>query len=309
MIEAFTKFSAIVHYKQFGGTVRHVARKYGVSKSSVSRWVNDDPGCVKIKRLRRKRKSAVKTLSKFIVQSMETSPFLTAKDLVVRVSQHLGVSVSESTISRCRKAYNYRFKRTQRSQEVQRVDRDHPFMEPHDPYEGSITLDESSFVSIDGPIMGWARGSRRVPKGPPTRRKRISLLLAIDANGVVDFDVREGAFKGDTYAAFLSKLPTHRTIIADNCNIHKTGAVKSVAEARHQTLMYTPPYCPWFNPVEFAFPKIKNAYRRARLEGRADFVLDVNDALAGITPADCSSFFEHSRRVRQIELSKILAPA
>ena len=71
MIEAFTKFSAIVHYKQFGGTVRHVARKYGVSKSSVSRWVNDDPGCVKIKRLRRKRKSAVKTLSKFIVQSMD----------------------------------------------------------------------------------------------------------------------------------------------------------------------------------------------------------------------------------------------
>ena len=307
MIDTFTKFSAIVHYQQFGGTVRHVARRYGVSKSSVARWVNANIECAKIKRLRRDRKSAVKTLSSFITQSMDTSPFLTAKDLVARVSKYLGVSVSESTISRCRRANNYRFKRTQRSQEVQRVDRNHPFMAPHDPYDGSITLDESSFVSIDGPTMGWARGSKRVAKGPPTRRKRISLLLAIDANGVVDFEIREGAFKGDTYSAFLSKMPSHRTIIADNCNIHKTETVKSAAKARHQTLMYTPPYCPWFNPVEFAFSKIKNAYRRARLEGRASFVLDVQDALAGITPADCKAFFEHARRVRQIELGKVLA--
>jgi transposase len=62
MIDNFTKFSAIVHYKQFGGTVRHVARQYGVSKSSVARWVNANPDCVKIRCLRRDRKSALKTL-------------------------------------------------------------------------------------------------------------------------------------------------------------------------------------------------------------------------------------------------------
>lgn len=160
-------------------------------------------------------------------------------------------------------------------------------MTPSDPYEEAITLDESSFVSIDSPSMGWARGSRRVPKGPPIRRKRVSLLLAIDANGIVAFEVRAGAFNGQTYAAFLARLPTNRTIIADNCCIHKTNAVKTVAQARNQTLKYTPPYCPWFNPVEFAFSKIKNAYRRARLEGRAEFVVDVRDALSAITPADC----------------------
>ena len=38
MINNHTKFSAIVHYKQFGGTVRKIAKRYGVSKSSVSRW-------------------------------------------------------------------------------------------------------------------------------------------------------------------------------------------------------------------------------------------------------------------------------
>ena len=37
MINNHTKFSAIVHYKQFGGTVRKIAKRYGVSKSSVDR--------------------------------------------------------------------------------------------------------------------------------------------------------------------------------------------------------------------------------------------------------------------------------
>lgn len=88
MIDNFTKFSAIVHYKQFGGTLRHVARKYGVSKSSLARWVNANPACDKTKCLRRDRKTAVQALSKFVVDSMEAAPFLTAKDLVARVSQH-----------------------------------------------------------------------------------------------------------------------------------------------------------------------------------------------------------------------------
>lgn len=308
MIDNFTKFSAIVHYKQFGGTVRHVARQYGVSKSSVARWVSANPECAKLKRLRRDRKCAWRTMSSCVAQAMSSSPFLTARDLVAHVSAHLGMRVSEATISRCRRANNFRFKRSQRAQEAQRVDPGHPFMQPGDPYEGAITLDESSFVSIDRPTMGWARGSRRVPKGPPTRRKRISLLLAIDANGVVDFEIRQGAFKGVTYAAFLAKLPSHRTVIADNCNIHKAKVVKAMAAVNHQTLMYTPPYCPWFNPVEFAFSKTKNAYRRARLEGREDFVLDVRDALAGITQSDCAAFFEHARHVRQIELGKSVKP-
>ena len=56
MINNHTKFSAIVHYKQFGGTVRKIAKRYGVSKSSVSRWVNSNPDCVILKRRRRNRK-------------------------------------------------------------------------------------------------------------------------------------------------------------------------------------------------------------------------------------------------------------
>ena len=304
MINNHTKFSAIVHYKQFGGTVRKIAKRYGVSKSSVSRWVNSNPDCVILKRRRRNRKCAVAKISDFVVQAMETTPHITAREIIGTIKGKFGLKVSEATISRCRQRNNYRFKRAQRAQQCQDVHPDHPFMKQQDPYDGAITLDESSFVSTDSPSMGWAKGSKRVPKGPPKRRKRVSLLLALDAEGVVAYKVIQGAFNGASYSEFLATLPSHRTIIADNCAIHRTRVAVEIAKQKHQTLLYTPPYCPWFNPVEFAFSKTKSAYRRARLDGRSDFVLDIQDALAGITAADCASFFQHARNVRQIELAK-----
>ncbi len=45
MISKHVRYQAIVHYKRFGGTMRRVAKQYGVSKSSVCRWVNLDDGC------------------------------------------------------------------------------------------------------------------------------------------------------------------------------------------------------------------------------------------------------------------------
>lgn len=250
----------------------------------------------------------MRMISECVMSAMMDDPYLTARGLIKLVFDVHGISVSESTISRCRRSLNLRYKRAQRSREAQRVDPAHSFLSPGDPYAGAIALDESSFVSLDSPSMGWARGSRRVAKGPPLRRRRVSLLLAIDASGVVASEIRHGAFKGSTYAEFLTRLPKNRTILADNCSIHKARIVKDVADARNQRLRYTPPYCPWFNPVEYAFSKTKAAYRRARLQGHADFTVDVVEAVGRITSDDCAAFFEHARRNRRLELDEQMTP-
>ena len=111
MIDNHTKYSAIVHYRRFGGTVRKIAKCYGVSKSSVSRWVNSNPECSALKRQRRRRKCAVRKISDLVVRSMETKPHITAREIIESVKQSLDMKVSEATISRCRKMNNYRFKR------------------------------------------------------------------------------------------------------------------------------------------------------------------------------------------------------
>lgn len=195
------------------------------------------------------------------------------------------------------------YKRVQRTSEAQAAPLDHPFM-AEDRYDGAIALDEASFVSIDSPSMAWAPRGRRAAKRAPTRRARVSLLLAIDASGVVAYDIRKGSFKSDSYAAFLHRLPAGRTVLADNLSVHKSAAARQAAAHRGLTLVFTPPYCPWFNPTEYVFSKTKAAYRRARLSGADDFVADVRDAIACVTGADCLACFEHARRARQRELEK-----
>lgn len=303
MISKHIRYQAIVHYKHFGKSLRQVARIYNVSKSSVGRWVNGDGDCVKLMRRRRRRKPSGRDIEATVRATLDANPFATATDIIRRIADTMNTVVSESTISRCRRSCGYRYKRAQRCQATEAVDDSHPFMACN-PYDGAITLDESSFVSSDRPVKGWARGSARVPKAAPRRRSRISLLLAIDATGVVAFEIRKGAFNAASYSDFLSKLPPGRDVIADNCSIHKSGAARRAAADLNLRLLFTPPYCPWFNPTEFAFSKTKAAYRRARLAGSEDFVSDVREAVEEITPADCAAFFEHARRVRQIELDK-----
>jgi transposase len=241
-----------------------------------------------------------------VAKLVDADPFASTVQLVRKVNMDIGTNVSLSTIARSRRRMGYKFKIAARSQEHQRADSSHPFFSMDRVYDGSIAIDESSFVSSDRPRRGWARRNRNVPKAPPTARTRISLLLAIDQDGIVAMDHKRGAYNSSSYADFVSGLPEDRTLIADNVAFHKSKVVKEVAKSRRQHLCYTPPYCPWFNPVEFAFSVSKAAYRRARLHGSTDFVGEALDAVrTRVTPEKCKMFFRHASNNVNCELLRI----
>ena len=241
-----------------------------------------------------------------VVKLVDADPFASTMQLVRRVSVDIGTSVSLSTIARSRRRMGYKFKIAARSQEHQRADPSHPFFSTDRVYDGAIAIDESSFISSDRPRRGWARRNKKVPKSPPTKRTRISLLLAIDQEGIVAMDHKRGAYNSASYAEFVSGLPEDRALIADNVAFHKSKLVKGVAKTRRQTLCYTPPYCPWFNPVEFAFSVSKAAYRRARLNGSEDFVGEALDSVrTRVTPEKCKMFFRHASDNVKSELLRI----
>lgn len=51
-------------------------------------------------------------------------------------------------------------------------------------------------------------------------------------------------------------------ILLDNVRFHHSLCVKELAKQRQWDLLYTPPYSPWFNPVEGVFSVVKRAYYR-----------------------------------------------
>ena len=205
-----------IHYHHFEKSIRRVALLYGVSKSTVSRWVNADIrghlGTIsrpKIKRpMRLGNKIDKEDLDVVIVTSLENDPYMSGKDLVRVVINKLGKQLSTSTIQRARKRLGFSRKVATRSHQHQSAPSDHPLFRLDDAYDGNmIAVDECGFVSTDRPTRGWCKRSKRLPKPPPKRRTRHSLLLAIGRQGVASYKITKGTFDGHKYAEFLKTLP------------------------------------------------------------------------------------------------------
>ena len=306
-----TRVKVVLHYTNFTQSLRKVAALYGVSKSSVSRWVQSNkmtPIVQVYKNLQRKRFSRKGSkailLKETVAETLDLNPSASAIDLVTAAKEVVGIRASLSTVARVRKACGFRFKQASRSQNHQRASMDHPFMTTKNVYDDAIAVDESSFLKRDMPRRGWALGAAAVPKPPPKHhRERVSLILAIDKSGVVASQMKKGSFNTQSYASFLQSLPVGRRIIADNVTFHKSRHVREVAEANNQELVYTPPYCPWFNPTEFAFSVTKREYRRLRLEHGSDlFEQDVANALGSLSETKCDAFFRHAAHNVSLEL-------
>lgn len=296
-----TRVKAVVHYENICRSVRKVGKLYGIGKSTVARWIKHGIDDLKVACTRVKRRNRERTkgggIERELTQALKHNPFMTTDMLVSHLYDLTGDSVSASTIARVRKRLGFRFKAPRRSQQNQAVDPDHPFLKFKNVYCNAIAVDESSFISIDLPRKGWALHDGHVPKPAPKKRERISLILAIDATGVVAYSMRKGSFNSSTYATFLQKLPSGRRIITDNVSFHKSLRAREMAEAHGQELVFTPPYCPWFNPVEFAFSLTKRAYRRARATGNASFVDDVCQVVSNcLCSDDCAAFFRHAQQ-------------
>ena len=192
-----TRLKAIIHYENFQTSCRKVAALYGVSKSTVSRWVkvgmNDC--CVRQRPTQRKRQCRILNSVQNAVDSELTSnPFCSVTDIQHALSCKHALYPSLSTIARCRHKLGYRFKMATRCQAHQPTDQSHPFFKERDAYDNVIAVDESSFVSSDIPRRGWAKGGAAVPKPAPKGRTRMSLILAFDKQGNTFSSTRTGSF-------------------------------------------------------------------------------------------------------------------
>lgn len=130
--------------------------------------------------------------------------------------------------------------------------------------------------------------------------------MAVSREGIVHYEIRSGGVKAVHFADFVDKLPDGRPLICDNCVIHKAPCVREVYARKGIELRLTPPYCPWYNPVEFCFSEIKRRYRPVRLiTPAADFVDDVLSCMRRLRWH--GSYFDHASAA--FERDRAAAPA
>jgi len=160
-------------------------------------------------------------------------------------------------------------------------------------------LDESSVNMSLTRLYGRAAPGERVvdstplPSGPQT-----TTLAVIGWDGLSAPLVLSGAVNGTVFYGYLQQcvVPTLQpgeVLFMDNLSAHKVAGIEDLIRARGAHLIYLPPYSSDFNPIEWAWSKIKTILRRLKARTFPDLIEALKQALLAITPQDIRGWFAH----------------
>lgn len=129
-----------------------------------------------------------------------------------------------------------------------------------------VALDEVGINKNLTPIRSWS------PIGKPhciqnkiiTQKRNKSICSYITSRGKIEYNISDTPFNTvkllEVFKTF--DFPKNTIILMDNVAFHKSNVCKKFIEDKGWKLLYTPPYSPWFNPIENIFFAVKHHYRK-----------------------------------------------
>lgn len=137
------------------------------------------------------------------------------------------------------------------------------------------------------------------------RGERVSVITAMNMNGVLDLKVVRGTVTGEIFKDFIENqlLPhlvnfdgynPNSIVILDNCSVHHVPGITDTIEDVGALTHYLPPYSPDFNPIELLFSKVKSLIRQMELELSATMDIEsiVLAAFSAISAEDCEAWIK-----------------
>jgi transposase len=140
---------------------------------------------------------------------------------------------------------------------------------------------------------------RAVGSVPQNYGQNLTVLAALDRNGIRAAMLVPGATDGGVFRAFIEqilvpKLRRGDIVVLDNLGAHKVTGVAEAIAATGAQLRYLPPYSPDFNPIELAWSKIKSQMRTAGARTRSKLQRCLRTALRQITSQEARAWFRHA---------------
>ena len=119
-----------------------------------------------------------------------------------------------------------------------------------------------------------------------------SVIAVASQSGIIARRSRHGSFNTQRLLEFLETLhlAAGTVFLLDNVSFHHAKEVKALACQRGWTLLYTPPYSPWFNPIEGMFSIVKRAFYKNG---------SIDHAFSRLTQSHACAFFGQSLRLRK----------
>jgi len=136
-----------------------------------------------------------------------------------------------------------------------------------------ISLDETSVDTFISPLRGWSEAGTRIERKFSFQRKRITLISSINNKYIMNNKMIEGTANAKIFKEFLEELIIKIKekygenekvyLLLDNARIHHAKIIKEfIINYNNIELLFNPPYCPQYNPIERLFSKLKNELRK-----------------------------------------------
>jgi transposase len=168
-------------------------------------------------------------------------------------------------------------------------------------------VDPDRFVFLDevGAHTALTRLYGRAPRGerlydavPQAHWRMTTLVAAVRRTGVVAPLVFEGATDEAAFRTYVEEVlvPALRPgdiVALDNLAAHRVPWVARRVRQAGAGVWYLPPYSPEYNPIEQVWAKVKAHLRKAKARLTEALWQAIGDALAAVTPDDCSNCFTH----------------
>jgi transposase len=144
---------------------------------------------------------------------------------------------------------------------------------------------------------GWAEQGKRLFEAVPVNRgKNLSVIGALDQEGMLATRHKEGAIRREDVEAFLSEdvlpwLAPGSVIVLDNAKIHKGGNIEKIVTSAGCHLLYLPAYSPDFSPIELAWSWIKAAVRRLCPRDPKSRIEAVDESARALPPEFAPTWF------------------
>ena len=133
-----------------------------------------------------------------------------------------------------------------------------------------IYLDETSMKTNLFSLYGYSPRGTKFRVIEPPQITNISVVAAINQNGLIGYQIFDGSVKAKDFASFLGELIrnnddiknnlTKTVFYFDNSTIHRAKVQYQLFEVIN--IMYSPAYSPFINPIEYFFGLWKHYIRK-----------------------------------------------
>lgn len=229
-----------------------------------------------------------------------------------RCLEEFNVSVSEMTICRIFKEFEYTIKRVHLQPERRNNDSgitsrreyaiNYLMLTSRVPSEKIYFLDEVGFcVAMRGRRGRSLRGTRAVQVVPGIRTRNISICCAMNRESMFHHYARTSPFNTVNFLEYLQNLfqkfrqhEIYNTVlILDNVPFHRSLQVRQLIQDSGHQVLFLPPYSPFLNPIENIFSKWKEYVRREKPQNEENLIELIDRGGNLITNEDCNNCYLH----------------